>query len=573
MIYKIADNILSPLGETTAANYYAVKDKHSALHRHKNDTLLPDAFTASLFTEEQNKAMAVERMTRFESLVISSVKHAIADTDLNMSKNNVVFILSTTKGNIELLNSNENIPKTEYPGICAARIARHLGVTTLPIVVCNACISGLSAIILASRLLQTMTYDYAIVCGADILTRFTISGFQSFHALSPNVCRPFDIERLGLNLGEAAATIVLGREDKSGDDDERWKILSGTIKNDAYHISTPSKTAEGAFRALNSITKNIAIKDIAFINAHGTATLFNDQMESVAIQRAGLSSIPVNSLKGYYGHTLGAAGVLETVLSMQAIDEHIRIGTSGFEELGVSGSINVHAESQPTDKPALIKMLSGFGGCNAALLASRKKPISRNHETRQNVVRQLQVTHRVEITPNSLSLEGRLCPLESTGKDLITAIYKQQIGGYPKFYKMDMLCRLGFIASELLLQTEKTERFIECEDRAVILFNRSSSLCADKEFWASIASTDNYYPSPSTFAYTLPNIVTGEIAIRNHYHSETSFYILPERNEEQMYKILQATIQDTAIRSVISGWLDYENETKFTANLYIAEVR
>lgn len=83
---------------------------------------------------------------------------------------------------------------------------------------------------------------------------------------------------------------------------------------------------------------------LAFVNAHGTATLFNDQMESIAIQRAGLSNVPTDALKGYFGHTLGAAGVLETILSMKAVDDHTIIGTLGYEELGVSGKVNVSAE-------------------------------------------------------------------------------------------------------------------------------------------------------------------------------------------------------------------------------------
>ena len=139
-------------------------------------------------------------------------------------------------------------------------------------------------------------------------------------------------------------------------------IGSGAIRNDATHISNPAKNGEGSYLALKAVVSDGDQKSLAFINAHGTATIFNDQMESVAIERAGLMDIPVNAYKGYYGHTMGAAGVLETILSMSALD------AQGYEELGVSGHISLSASHQSTSKSAFVKMLSGFGGCNAALL-------------------------------------------------------------------------------------------------------------------------------------------------------------------------------------------------------------
>ena len=112
-------------------------------------------------------------------------------------------------------------------------------------------------------------------------------------------------------------------------------------------------------------------EDIAFINAHGTATMYNDEMESMAIERAGLTQVPVNGLKGYYGHTMGAAGILETILSMQAIDNHIILATKGYETLGVTHPLVVSNQNQATEKRMFIKLLSGFGGCNAALLFAK----------------------------------------------------------------------------------------------------------------------------------------------------------------------------------------------------------
>jgi 3-oxoacyl-[acyl-carrier-protein] synthase-1 len=144
------------------------------------------------------------------------------------------------------------------------------------------------------------------------------------------------------------------------------------------------------------------------------------------------------------------------------------------------------------------------------------------------------------------------------------------VGDYPKFYKMDGLSKLGFLAAELLTACETEAQPAETEQRAVILFNHSSSIDTDRQYLASIQPED-YFPSPSLFVYTLPNIVTGEIAIRHHLHGETSFYHLASRQEPLISQIQQAALSDTATKSLITGWIDYEDEAHFCADMYILE--
>ena len=547
MIYRIADNILSPLGVTTEQNYQAVMSGRSALECYGDRSQL-------------------DGLTRFESLVVRSVRQALESVSFDIAGKNVAFILSTTKANVEYLGREDVDRAILYPGESAQRIAEVLGLTTVPIVVCNACVSGLSAIILATRLLEARQYDYAIVCGADVLGPFVVSGFQSLKAVSPVPCKPFDIDRQGLNLGEAAATIVLGTE--SGG----WTIQAGAVRNDAYDITAPSRNGEGAFRALQAVLQGADTDELALLNAHGVASMFMDQMESVAIQRAGLTGIPVNSLKGYFGHTLGAAGVLETILTMRSLEAGTIIGTKGFEELGVSGQIQVSAHQRATDKRSFIKMLSGFGGCNAALLVSDHGDGSADQSLRERDQQNRPHDHRVVITPTSVTVDGEQVTCQATGQQLLTELYKRYVGDYPRFYKMDMLSRLGFIASELLIQQERQERFVPTEQRAVILFNHSSSIHADKAYLTSISNPNDYYPSPALFVYTLPNIVTGEIAIRNHYHGETSFYILPQCDKTVISQVQQAAMRDAMTRSMMTGWLDCEDETHFEADLCILSV-
>lgn len=573
MVYKVADNILSPLGATTAENYRAVKAGRSALARNDRRWLLPDEqLTASLFSKEQESQFLVDGLSRFESMAVTSVRQALSQATLDVSQPDVVFILSTTKADVELLTSGSTHQtvaveeSVQSPADSAVHIAKALGFTTEPIVVCNACISGLSALILASRLLTIGAYEYAVVCGADSQSRFIVSGFQSLKALSPEMCRPFDMERMGLNLGEAAATMILGKGGGA------WTIGRGAVRNDASHISNPIKTGEGSYRALSAVVGDDRLSSYAFVNAHGTATIFNDQMESVAIQRAGLSTVPVNAYKGYYGHTMGAAGVLETILSMAALDDHTILGTRGFEELGVSGNVSLSAAHQSTDKRSFVKMLSGFGGCNAVQIFSRSEEEGVWSEN-TSLLELFATGHTVLILPDSVLVDGKEIDVEGKGKDLLTALYRQYVGDYPKFYKMDGLSRLGFMASELLLQAEGNDVAAEGDNRAVVLFNHSSSVSADRAYLDTIADPNNCFPSPSVFVYTLPNIVTGEIAIRHHYHGETSFYILPRRDEALMVSILRATFVDTATRSAVCGWLDYVDDQHFMADLQIVTTK
>ena len=588
MVYRIADNIISPLGETTAQNYVAVKAGLSRLRRYVEYEGIPDPFVASFLTEEQWQRLTVEGMTRFESLAFHSARQAMEEAGIDPGVSKVVLILSTTKGNIELL---ESCPLDSTPGEAARHIASALGIRTVPIAVCNACISGVSAIVLAMRLLETGSYDYAVVCGADILTPFTISGFLSLKALSEEVCRPFDMERLGLNLGEAAATIVLTHGDRpsvrrrlctaGSVPMSRWAIEAGNIRNDGFHISSPSKNGEGARLALEATGGRQRLQEMAFVNAHGTATMFNDQMESVAIERAGLNGLPVNALKGYFGHTLGAAGVLETILSMASVDDHTILGTKGFEERGVSGKILLSAENSETDRRGFIKMISGFGGCNGAIMCvkanhgdrSLDSGLQPNHGPVPMILPMIQSVHSVRLTPSKVIVDGRELDCEGEGMELLTNLYKRFIDDYPKYYKMDALCRLGFVASELLLKMEDGRCKMDDgrremrESRAIVLFNQSSSIQADLSYQASIQDPENYFPSPSAFVYTLPNIVTGEIAIRNHYQGETSFYILPEKDEQLMEQVIAASFEDRGTQSMICGWLDYQDDANFEAKL------
>ena len=376
MIVKIADNIVSPLGLTSEENYQAVKSGRSELKRYEGKWDIPEPFVASLLQRERVEA-ETERLglgngyTFFEKAVILSISKALENTEIDAASEKVLFVFSTTKGNVYLLDKNQKgfADERVLLGVTAKVITGFFHNPNTPIVVSNACISGVCAQIEAMRNLQSHSFETVIVAGADIQSPFIISGFQSFKALSPEHCKPFDADRHGLNLGDAAATIIYTNKENPLSDE--WVAVNGAIRNDANHISGPSREGEGSFRALRAVLKDFDKEKIAFINAHGTATPYNDEMESIAIERAGLSQVTVNALKGYYGHTMGAAGVLESILSMRAIDDDNILATKGFDHIGVTHPLVLSNENKLTDKKAFIKLLSGFGGCNAAILFAK----------------------------------------------------------------------------------------------------------------------------------------------------------------------------------------------------------
>jgi 3-oxoacyl-[acyl-carrier-protein] synthase I len=152
------------------------------------------------------------------------------------------------------------------------------------------------------------------------------------------------------------------------------KVTGGATSNDANHISGPSRTGDGLLLAIEKTLKegNVAPQGIHYISGHGTATLFNDEMEALAITDAQLAAVPMNSLKSYFGHTLGAAGVIESIIGIHSMQHNTLIGTYQFNKLGVSKPINILKTTQQAKVDTCLKTAAGFGGCNAAVLFQKQ---------------------------------------------------------------------------------------------------------------------------------------------------------------------------------------------------------
>ena len=370
IIVKYADAIISPLGVTSAQNWKAMEEGRCAIEWHEGVPGFPNPFWGALIPDQfLNEHPGISHFTKFERLMIMAVQEALSHTELDASSRDVLFIVASTKGNIDLIDPEQPHSYADdrvFLWKSAQLLATYFKNPNRPVVISQACISGVSALLVGMDVLQQSCYKYVIVVGADIFSRFTFSGFSSLCALSPERCKPFDVERQGLNLGEAAGCMVLGTT--APKNEGRYTTLRyGAVTNDAHHISAPSRTGEGLYRAImNCLLHFETLPD--FVNAHGTGTIYNDQMEAVALERSGLLHLPVTACKGYFGHTLGAAGIIDTIISAHCIEKGVLHPVMGYHELGVTEPVVVQKKWEKKELRSCLKIASGFGGNNASLL-------------------------------------------------------------------------------------------------------------------------------------------------------------------------------------------------------------
>ena len=289
----------------------------------------------------------------------------------------VGLVLSTTKANIEALERiSEKRPCSKtarrhlQPHWLAADLAAAHGAGGPVQTVSVACVSGLMAIQQGVRLIQRDEADAVLVVGVDCLSEFVVAGFSALKALDPLGCRPFDAARCGLSPGEAGAAIVLVRAD--------WVLQPAIVirgfgsSNDANHLTGPSRDGAGLARAVQAALRSATLSpaEIDYVHAHGTGTNYNDAMESLALKTIfGEACPPVSGSKGMLGHTLGAAGVVETICCVLALQNHFLPGTPRLTAAAEgTPKYLVHSPRPAGALKTVLKLNTGFGGMNGALI-------------------------------------------------------------------------------------------------------------------------------------------------------------------------------------------------------------
>ena len=576
VVYAVGDNIITSLGVTTCENVDNIQSEKTGIKGCVDESLYPEPFVASLIDDSRMADSplwkSLSSFHRLERLMIFSASDALAKSGVDASSSRTAFIFSTTKGNVDLLVKPDGLDRDAELSEMAHRVAGFFRSVNKPYVISNACISGVLAVMLGQRLLKSGEYDHAVLIGGDLASEFVISGFMSFKSVSPSPCKPYDKSRDGLSMGEGVATLVLSIDRTLVGDAQPIMVAGGSSSNDANHISGPSRTGYELSMAIRQAMEEsgLTAADVDLVDMHGTATVYNDEMESKALGLSGLTESPLLSLKGYIGHTLGASGLIESVVCLESIRRQMLFRTLGFSEVGVPVAVNVTTATSNAKIKNVLKTASGFGGCNAAVVFSTEKG--------GNVVPDddcVEVLKECVIKDKMVMVDGTVA-FDGTDTEnfasFIRAAFKSISEPYMKFAKMDDLCKLGVTAVDFLLQHEHLhEKYGETEI-SMLLANRYSSLDTDLVHQRIIDDRSTYQLSPAVFVYTLANIVMGEVCIRNKFKGENLFLIDKECDRKRMEQIASLSLSHGNSKIAIVGWADFLQED-YSAHLLLVKKR
>lgn len=384
--------VVSAIGIGADDNFDALMQQRTGIGR---ATILDSTLTAShLFgevnvTDEQLRAMlgwqgdAVSRTSLLSAVAIrEAIGHAglVDVTDVGLISATSVSGMDRSEcfiGDFLLHGNTDGVERimTHDGGTTTRQVAHYFGIGGAVSTISTACSSGVNAIAMGARMLRQGLLERVIVGGTDGLCRLTANGFNSLMILDTEWCRPMSADRVGLNLGEGAAYLVLEPlelAEKRGA--KVHAIISGWANtNDAYHQTASSPDGGGAYRSMKLALEKagLSTSDIDYINAHGTGTPNNDQSESIAIDRLfGAAKPPISSTKAYTGHTLAAAGAIEAVFCVLALQNQRLLPNLNFSApIAENDWLPV---TEPREE-ALNHVLSnsfGFGGNNSSLVIS-----------------------------------------------------------------------------------------------------------------------------------------------------------------------------------------------------------
>lgn len=388
--------IISAIGNNVAENYEALINGKKGITRVDNietiqrgEIMVGEIKHSNQQLIDQLQLPPENNYSRTALLGVIAAKQAVSDAKItNINKYKTGLISATSVGGMDMTEKyyyeylTEKEPQkyieSHHAGDSTQKIAEQLGITeSLVTTISTACSSAANAIMFGARLIKSGKLDRVIVGGADCLSKFTINGFKTLMILSNTYSTPFDENRKGLNLGEAAAFLVLESDEVVKV--ENKKIL-GYVKgygnaNDAFHQTASSENGDGATLAMEKALKVAGLKpsEIDYINAHGTATGNNDLSEGRAILRIFGENVPdFSSTKAYTGHTLAAAGAIEAVYSVLALQHNIIFPNLNFETPMKEFSLIPQTELKEKQLKTVLSNSLGFGGNCSTVIFSKE---------------------------------------------------------------------------------------------------------------------------------------------------------------------------------------------------------
>jgi 3-oxoacyl-[acyl-carrier-protein] synthase II len=316
---------------------------------------------------------------RATHLLLAAAQDLLARTDVAAPPERIAVVLGTALGGVEQLEralARSGRPRHAAGALYdspAHALARRVGARGPVLTVGTACAAGATALGTGAELLRASVADVVIAGGYDGLCRFVMRGFDALRSLTRESVRPFDRRRSGLLLGEAAALVLMTRDDGGGGP-KLGRLLGHASASDGSHIAAPDPNGRGLEFAVRAALTEAALTpdDIDFVSAHGTGTPLNDRIEAEVLRRTlgrRASVIPVNSIKGALGHSMGAAAALEAIMCLLASRDGVVPHTLGLEEPDSACDLDHVIGSPRATRPGVSLSTSlGFGGCNAALV-------------------------------------------------------------------------------------------------------------------------------------------------------------------------------------------------------------
>lgn len=393
-VYITGIGAISAIGNNVAENFNSLKNKKSGIGKitllntiFKDEIPAGEVKLSDKHLIEQLQLSDKEAYTRTALLGLTAVKEALKNANISdpskektgiVSATTVAGMVSSEKYYLDFLNSdlNNDFIKTHEAADSTEKIADYFGISEFMTTISTACSSSANAIIIGTRLIKNGILDRVIVGGTDALSKFTLNGFNTLMILDRKPCKPFDNERQGLNLGEAAAYLILESEELVKKENKKpLAVISGYANaNDAFHQTASSPNGYGASLAMQQALETAKLKpeEIDYINVHGTGTANNDLSEGRAMLNVFDNKIPkFSSTKAYTGHTLAAAGSLEAVFSVLSLQNKIIFPNLRFQN--PMSEFHLIPETEILKNINIKHIMSnsfGFGGNGTVLIIS-----------------------------------------------------------------------------------------------------------------------------------------------------------------------------------------------------------
>ena len=496
-----------------------------------------------------------------------AVKQAMADAGLSadmLAGKKVVLVSGTTVGGMDVTeriladmrevlqtpNANRSTPidyvKRHDCGSTTNEIAQICGLDCEVCTISTACSSAINSIIVGCEMLRSGEADLVIAGGSEALSKFHLNGFNTLHILDTEVCRPFDATRVGLNLGEGAAFVVLLKDKADG------KAYIGGYGNkcDAFHQTASSDDGEGAYLAMCEALESSGIdkSQIDYINAHGTGTPNNDPSESVALKRIFGDDMPlVSSTKGFTGHTTSASGSIETVICVLAMQNNFVPVSYGFSLVDEACIHPFEGDDKQHRMDYVICNSFGFGGNDSSLLLMK-------HD------RPLPPPSPVEREPECermAFLEGNLERLDEFIVADITIDSMEQLADYKEYISPKEGRRMGKLMKAATLTSLKAlrEAGIECPD-AIITATANGMLETSEKFLVDMVDNGEETLSPTLFMQSTHNTIGSAIAIRTQCHGYNITYTQGKDSMKWALRDAERLIRMGKAKTVLVGCHD-----------------